>query len=80
MKIMLNESRRYNSEMEIKNCNKKIQSLQEKISTMKNYSELDWSKQIKESEEKIEELKNIIKIKKAGVKDPLNADFTKLNK
>ena len=51
MKIMLNESRRYNSEMEIKSCNKKIQSLQEKISTMKNYSELDWSKQIKEVNE-----------------------------
>ena len=69
MKIMLNESRRYNSEMEIKSCNKKIQSLQENISTMKNYSELDWNKQIKESEERIEELKNIIKINKDALKN-----------
>ena len=69
MNIMLNESRRYNSEMEIKSCNKKIQSLQEKISTMKNYSELDWSKQIKESEERIEEIKKIIKINKDALKN-----------
>ena len=69
MKIMLNESRRYNSEMEIKSCNKKIQSLQEKISTMKNYSELDWGKQIKESEERIEEIKKIIKINKDALKN-----------
>lgn len=69
MKIVLNERQRRGCLKEIEKNTKTISTLKEKINTMKEYTEIDFTTSIQEAEDRIKELKENIRINKKALDD-----------
>lgn len=69
MKIVLNERQRRGCLKEIEKNTKTISTLKEKINTMKEYTEIDFTTSIQEAKDRIKELKENIRINKKALDD-----------